>query len=213
MGSYTSTLNDTNNVLYIKYAANDAGLQVLNDFVQAIETIDWSEDEAPAPTGPSKLAVAVAPAQPAVTAGSFMVGVTTEAVGQGYHYVPAGQSYKSEELSLSLVHQADVIMAQQVATNIIIVYKGSFTVWSGATANSTKNYNMSSQLGGLQKQAFQISGGIVSVVSAATVEQAVAAQAALTGAQKAKEQAEAAETAAEVAAKMAAVAAAAAASR
>jgi hypothetical protein len=35
---------------------------------------------------------------------------------------------------LSLVHQADVIMAQQVATNIVIVYKGSFTVWSGATA-------------------------------------------------------------------------------
>jgi hypothetical protein len=63
-----------------------------------------------------------------------MAGVGTQAVGQGYHAVPAGQSYKSEELSLSLVHQADVIMAQQVGTNIVIVYKGSFTVWSGTTA-------------------------------------------------------------------------------
>jgi hypothetical protein len=71
MSSYTSTLNDTNNVLYIKYAANDAGLQVLNDVIQAIATVDWSDDEAPAPTKPSKLAVAVAPAQPAVTVASL----------------------------------------------------------------------------------------------------------------------------------------------
>jgi hypothetical protein len=71
MGSYTSTLNDTNNVLYIKYAANDDGLQVLKDFVQAIATVDWSDDEAPAPTKLSKLAVAVAPAQPAVTVASL----------------------------------------------------------------------------------------------------------------------------------------------
>jgi colicin import membrane protein len=38
---------------------------------------------------------------------------------------------------------------------------------------------MSSQLGGLPNQALQISGGIVSAVSAATVEQAVAAQQAI----------------------------------
>ncbi|KAJ7826965.1 hypothetical protein B0H13DRAFT_2440016 [Mycena leptocephala] len=92
MGSYTSTLNDTNNVLYIKYAANDAGLQVLKDFIQAIATVDWSDDEAPAPTKLSKLAVAVAPA-PAVTVASFMAGVGTQAGGmtRRRHQADVGQ--------------------------------------------------------------------------------------------------------------------------
>jgi NH3-dependent NAD+ synthetase len=55
---------------------------------------------------------------------------------------------------------------------------------------------MSSQLGGLQNQAFKISGGIVSAVSAATVVQAVGEQALMAATQKLEEEVEAAKAAA-----------------
>ena len=35
-------------------------------------------------------------------------------------------------------------------------YTGSFTVWAGATLNSVKRYNLSDQLGHLQKQTVQV---------------------------------------------------------
>ena len=35
-------------------------------------------------------------------------------------------------------------------------YTGHFTVWSGATLNSVKRYNLSDQLGHLQKQVIKV---------------------------------------------------------
>ncbi|KAJ7612736.1 hypothetical protein FB45DRAFT_1117309 [Roridomyces roridus] len=188
MGSYTSTLNDTSSTLYITYAANDQGLQVLDDFINGIETVDWSDDDAPEGT---KAAVATATASTTsaasattaattttsasgttsdVTVASFIASVGSGALAQGYHAVSAGDSYVSDKLTLSLVHQADVILAEQInTTNMVMVYKGSFTVWSGATDGSTKTYTLSSQLGSLQSQAFEIASGTVVAVGTAAV--------------------------------------------
>lgn len=58
-----------------------------------------------------------------------------------------GTSYISEKLSLSLVHQANVVAVKNNGDGTLTVYSGSFTVWSGATDGSTKTYKLSSHLG------------------------------------------------------------------
>ncbi|KAJ7611326.1 hypothetical protein FB45DRAFT_941547 [Roridomyces roridus] len=188
MGSYTSTLNDTSSTVYITYAPNKVGLEILYDFINALASVDWSEVGAEeslgtVPSDASKLAAsatheaasathttsaahAASATTAPVTVDSFIASVAKSALSQGYHAVPAGNSYVSEKLTLSLVHQADVIMAQSITgvDNMVIVYKGSFTVWSGSKDGSTKHYNLSSQVGSLQKQVFEIINGTVVAV-------------------------------------------------
>ena len=58
-----------------------------------------------------------------------------------------GAKYVSEKLSLSLVHQANVVAVKRNGDGTLAVYSGSFTVWSGATDKSTKTYYLSQHLG------------------------------------------------------------------
>lgn len=60
-----------------------------------------------------------------------------------------GAKYNSEKLTLSLVHQANVVAVKKNTDGTLNVYSGSFTVWSGATDGSTKSYNLSDHLGEL----------------------------------------------------------------
>lgn len=61
---------------------------------------------------------------------------------------PYGKDFKyvSEKLSLSLVHQANVVAVKKNGDGTLTVYSGSFTTWSGATDGSTKTYNLSDHL-------------------------------------------------------------------
>lgn len=61
--------------------------------------------------------------------------------------IAPGGSYKSDELSLSLVHQANVVVERTNSDGTMTIYSGDFTVWSGSTKNSTKTYNLSEHLG------------------------------------------------------------------
>ena len=57
-----------------------------------------------------------------------------------------GSNYNLERLSLSLVHQANVVAVKK-SNSTLTVYSGSFTVWTGSTNNTTKTYYLSSHLG------------------------------------------------------------------
>ena len=57
-----------------------------------------------------------------------------------------GAKYVSEKLTLSLVHQANVVAVKKNGDGTMTVYSGSFTVWSGATDKSTKTYYLSHYL-------------------------------------------------------------------
>ncbi|KAJ7021321.1 hypothetical protein C8F04DRAFT_1195643 [Mycena alexandri] len=64
----------------------------------------------------------------------------------GMHSVGPGGTYRSGKLSLSLIHQANV-QAYRVVDNVtLLVWSGSFTVFTGPTAGSTKTYKLSDQL-------------------------------------------------------------------
>jgi len=68
---------------------------------------------------------------------------------EGYHLCSPGGRYRSEKLSLSLVHQANVIVYKKTGDNTIQLWSGAFTVWSGPTADSDKEYKLSDHLSDL----------------------------------------------------------------
>ncbi|KZV92833.1 hypothetical protein EXIGLDRAFT_836186 [Exidia glandulosa HHB12029] len=160
MGSYTSVMNDTDSDMYIKYAANDLGLAVLAVVTGAIGVV------AAVASGGVLLIVADAVAigvALGVGAGAMslaaLVGgsIAVSANKAGYHTVPPGGIYRSEKLTLSLVHQADVLLARKVDNDTLELYSGSFTVWTGPTADSDKRYNLSSHLKDLDRETAKIS--------------------------------------------------------
>ncbi|KAF7351773.1 hypothetical protein MSAN_01610700 [Mycena sanguinolenta] len=155
MGSYTSVLNDTSSTLYIKYAPNHVALDVAAAVAGAIGVI-----ASLASGGAFAVLIDVAVISTelgvggaALSAAGFLLAAIDLASGNdGYHLVAPGGTYRSEKLTLSLVHQADVHLALIVDDNTMNLYSGSFTVFTGATAGSTKRYTISSQLSKLDKE-------------------------------------------------------------
>ncbi|KAJ6506849.1 hypothetical protein C8R45DRAFT_1208823 [Mycena sanguinolenta] len=149
MGSYTSVLNDTSSTLYIKYAPNHVALDVAGAIAGVIGVI-----AALASGGAFAVLIDVAAISTQLgvggaalsAAGFLLAAIDLSSGNDGYHLVAPGGTYRSSKLTLSLVHQADVHLAQIINDNTMNLYSGSFTVFSGATAGSTKRYTMSSQL-------------------------------------------------------------------
>ncbi|KAF7344203.1 hypothetical protein MVEN_01710800 [Mycena venus] len=152
MGSYTSVMNDTSSVLYIKYAANHVALDVA-----AVVTAVLGVVAVVVTAGAASVAFVPALAIIELGLGGAVGGTLTLAAlvtgsidlaakKAGYHSVAPGNSYRSSKLTLSLVHQADVQVVQQINNSTINMWSGSFTVFTGATAGSTKTYKLSQQL-------------------------------------------------------------------
>lgn len=65
-------------------------------------------------------------------------------------------AYTSNKLTLSLVHQANLIVIKEISPTRIGVWDGSFTVWSGVTANSTLEYNLTEYLDKLDYAEYNV---------------------------------------------------------
>ncbi|KAJ7096568.1 hypothetical protein B0H15DRAFT_946043 [Mycena belliarum] len=155
MGSYTSVMNDTGSTLYIKYAANHVALDVAAIVTAVLGVI------AAAVTGgiiAAGISAAVMSATLGVAGGALSLAALVTGVidftakDSGYHTVGPGGTYRSQKLTLSLVHQADVKLTAVVDDNTVNMWSGSFTVFTGPTAGSTKKYKMSQQLSKLDSK-------------------------------------------------------------
>ncbi|KAJ7201768.1 hypothetical protein B0H12DRAFT_1287486 [Mycena haematopus] len=169
MGSYTSVMNDTTSTLYIKYAANHVGLKVVAiitavlGVIAAVVTGGIAFIAVSAPVVAAGIGLGTAGTVVGVGAGGLSLAalisaaIDISAKSGGYHAVPPGGTYRSEKLSLSLVHQADVKLTAKVNDTALNMWSGSFTVFSGPTADSTKNYFVSQQLSKLDSNLVMIS--------------------------------------------------------
>ncbi|KZV79033.1 hypothetical protein EXIGLDRAFT_707884 [Exidia glandulosa HHB12029] len=160
MGSYTSVMNDTGSDMYIKYAANDLALTVAAVVTGALGVVAAVVSGGVLLLAADAVAIGVGLGVGAGTLSlAALVGgsIAISANKAGYHTVPPGGVYRSEKLTLSLVHQADVLVALQVDDNTLELYSGSFTVWTGPTAGSDKRYNLSDHLGSLDHQTAKVS--------------------------------------------------------
>ncbi|KAJ6451266.1 hypothetical protein C8R45DRAFT_1113600 [Mycena sanguinolenta] len=166
-------MNDTAGDLYIKYGPNHVGLDVAAIVVGVLGVIGIALSggilavfiSAPLIAGAIGLgtvggAITVAGLGLSLT-GAFLAGVDVSAKDSGYHKVGPGGAYRSERLTLSLVHQADVKIYVPVDNQTVTAWSGAFTVFSGPTADSTKNYFMSQQLSKLDTQTIVISDSSV----------------------------------------------------
>lgn len=132
MGSYTSVMNDTEAEMFIKYAPNSEALTISGIVLGVFGLL---------PVAPVVGAVVGVAGVAVATVG--MKDVSTELKKRGLSKIPPGGKYISEKLSLSLVHQADIMLVQTLDDKRISIKRGSMTVWSGETNNSTKRYNVS----------------------------------------------------------------------
>ncbi|KZV79032.1 hypothetical protein EXIGLDRAFT_707883 [Exidia glandulosa HHB12029] len=157
MGSYTSVMNDTGNDMYIKFAANDLGLNVLSVVTGALGIVAAVASGGVLLVAADTVAIGVglglSVGAGTLTLASLVGGsIAISANRAGYHTVPPGGVYRSEKLTLSLVHQADVLVATEVDDDVLDLYSGSFTVWTGPTADSDKRYKLSDYLNSLDHQ-------------------------------------------------------------
>ncbi|KAJ7574910.1 hypothetical protein C8J56DRAFT_901840 [Mycena floridula] len=155
MGSYTSVLNDTNSTLYIKYAANHVALDVVAVVTAALGVIAAVASGGIIALGISSalIAASLGVAAGSLSAAALVTGaIDLAAKDTGYHAVGPGGTYRSQKLTLSLIHQADVKLTATVNVNTINMWSGSFTVFTGPTAGSTKKYKMSDQLSKLDSK-------------------------------------------------------------
>ncbi|KAJ7790717.1 hypothetical protein B0H14DRAFT_3891054 [Mycena olivaceomarginata] len=134
-------MNDTTSTLYIKYAANHLALDVVAVVTAALGVI-----AAVVTGGILVLAISAPVILAALGVGGGVLSLAALVTGSidlsakegGYHAVAPGGTYRSEKLTLSLIHQA------------------IFTVVTGPTAGSTKKYKMSQQLSHLDHQRVSI---------------------------------------------------------
>ncbi|KAJ7791429.1 hypothetical protein B0H14DRAFT_3890617 [Mycena olivaceomarginata] len=152
-------MNDTTSTLYIKYAANHLALDVVAVVTAALGVI-----AAVVTGGILVLAISAPVILAALGVGGGVLSLAALVTGSidlsakegGYHAVAPGGTYRSEKLTLSLIHQADVKLTSVVDDITIDMWSGSFTVVTGPTAGSTKKYKMSQQLSHLDHQRVSI---------------------------------------------------------
>ncbi|KAJ7456049.1 hypothetical protein B0H11DRAFT_1925977 [Mycena galericulata] len=149
MGSYTSVMNDTSGTLYITYAPNVVALDVVEVVTAVLGVIAAVATGAVLVVGISSPIII---AMLGISGGSLSLAqlltaaIDITAKNEGYHAVAPGNSYRSDKLTLSLIHQADVKLIEQVNSTAIDMWSGSFTVFTGATAGSTRRYLLSQEL-------------------------------------------------------------------
>ncbi|KAJ7843798.1 hypothetical protein B0H14DRAFT_3868501 [Mycena olivaceomarginata] len=143
-------MNDTTSTLYIKYAANHLALDVVAVVTAALGVI-----AAVVTGGILVLAISAPVILAALGVGGGVLSLAALVKGAIMLSPPEG-TYRSEKLTLSLIHQADVKLTSVVDDITIDMWSGSFTVVTGPTAGSTKKYKMSQQLSHLDHQRVSI---------------------------------------------------------
>ena len=136
MGSYTSVHNDTKDIMMIKYGPHGQALAISGLSVGLLGALF---------TGGASLAISgAALAAGACTAAGAGIGIAEfvrKCEENGMHRVEPDGWYKSEKLTLSLVHQANIVLINPKTNR---VRKGVLTVWSGPTDDSCNCYKASS---------------------------------------------------------------------